>query len=198
MLAFIFSVAAQDGKQRGSVKAENIENIKIHNEEIGENFVLFRENLFKPNKQTTGQISQRWERNSSESDLRITEEETTNLEEPVGASCKQKWYRSGKKEKIEIDIIICSSEIEIDKTIEIFTKKMYSINFKQSATPLVGDVSWVAFYPDNESDSYSVMYLMANVFVRIYLNIKDENFDKSNFTINNIASNIESKILLEL
>ena len=116
---------------------------------------MFQENLFQPNKQATGQISQRWKRDTPVNDLKMINEETMDLGKSIGASCTQKWYRNEKKEKIEVDIIICLSENEIDEVIEIFTKKMYSLQFKQTEIPLAGDISWVANNLDNESDSYS-------------------------------------------
>ena len=121
-----------------------------------------------------------------------------DLGKSIGASCTQKWYRNEKKEKIEVDIIICLSENEIDEVIEIFTKKMYSLQFKQTEIPLAGDISWVANNLDNESDSYSIMFLKANVFVRIYVNLKDENVNELKVTVNNLAGSIETKILSEL
>ena len=198
VLIFVFSVGAQSGKLTGKVQAINIENIKIQDGEIGNNFLLFQENLFKPNMQETGQIRQCWKRESERSDLKMTEEETMDLGESVGASCTQKWYRSEKKEKIEVDIIICPSENEIDKTVETFTKKMYSLQFMRTDIPFAGDISWGANNLDNISDSYSVMYLKANVFVRIYVNLKDENINGLKATAKNLASNIENKILSEL
>lgn len=73
-MSFIFSIAAQDGKQREKVQPENIENIKIQEGEIGGNFILFQENLFQPNKQATGQISQRWKRDTPVNDLKMINE----------------------------------------------------------------------------------------------------------------------------
>ena len=128
----------------------------------------------------------------------MTEEKTMDIGDPIGASCTQKWYRSEKKEKIEIDIIICPTENEIDKTIETFTKKMYSIQFKQTKIPLAGDISCVANNFEHESDSNSIMFLMANVFVRIYVNLKEENVDELKVMVNNLTGNIETKILSEL
>ncbi len=197
-LSFILTIAAQDGKQREKVQPKNIENIKIHEGEIGDNFLLFQENLFKPNKQSTSQISQCWKRDTSVNDLKMINEETMDLGKSIGASCTQKWYRNEKKEKIEVDIIICPSDDEIDEAIEFFTKKMYSLQSKQTEIPLVSDISWVANNLDAESDSYSIMFLKANVFVRIYLNFKDENVNDLKVAVNNLAGNIETKILSEL
>lgn len=197
-LSFMFSIAAQDEKQGEKVRSENIENIKVQEGQIAGGFLLFQENLFKPNKQATGQIIQYWKRDTSVSDLKMIKEETLDLGKLIGASCTQKWYRNEKKEKMEVDIIICPSENELNKVIEIFTKKMYNLQFNQTYIPLAGDISWVAKDLDNESDSYSIMFLKANVFVRIYINLKDENVDKLKITVNNLVSNIESKILSEL
>jgi hypothetical protein len=197
-LIYIFSIAAQDEKQMKKVQAKNIENIKIQEGEIGGSFLLFQENLFKPNKQATGQISQRWKRDATGSDLKMIEEETMDLGVSSGASCTQKWYRNKKKEKIEVDIILCPSESEINKTIEVFTKKMYSLQFKQTDIPVAGETTWVANNPDPELDSYSIMFLKANVFVRIYVNLKDQNINELKVIAHNLASTIETKILTEL
>lgn len=197
-LTFIFSAAAQDDKQMKKVQTENIEKIKIQDREIMNNFLLFAENLFKPNEQATAQIRKYWKRDTAGSDLKLIEEETLELGESIGASCTQKWYRSEKKEKIEVDIILCPpSKIEIDKTIEVFTKKMYSIQFNQTNIPLVGEISWIANNPDTEIVSYVIMFLRANVFVRIYVSLKDKNVDELKATAINLANNIDTKILSE-
>jgi hypothetical protein len=198
VLIFVFSVAAQSWKLTGKVQAINIENIKIQDGEMRNNFLLFQENLFKPNMQATGQIRQCWKRESEGSDLKMTEEETMDLGESVGASCTQKWYRGEKKEKIEVDIIICPSENEIDKTVETFTRRMYSLHYIRADIPFAGDTSWVANNQDNESDSFSVMFLKANVFVRIYVNLKDEKNNGLEVTAKSLANNILNKILSEL
>ncbi len=195
ILALISLTEAQVGEELGKLKAEDIEKIKIQIGEIDGSFILFQENIFKPNKQASGQIIQRWTRDTIEDNLKIIEEETMDLGDSTGASCTQKWYRNNKKEKIEIDIIVCPTESEIEKTVEIFTKKMYSLQFNKTDTPFAGEITWVSNNPNPKLDSYSFMFLRANVFVRIYINLNVENSHELPVIANSLVKNIESKLL---
>jgi hypothetical protein len=198
ILRFIFPIAAQDIKQTEKIQPERIENIKILNEEIGDNFILYQEDILKPNNQAAGQIHQCLKRDFSIDKMKLVTVETMNFAGQIGSSCMQTWYRNGKKEKIEVDIILCPNDNEINKVIEIFTKKIYSIQFNQTEIPLVGDISWVADNFEDESDSYSIMYLKANVFVRIYVNMNNENKVNVKPFVNKLANKIETKILSNL
>lgn len=51
------------------------------------------------NEKDSGQISQRWKRDTIGSDLKMAEEIIIDSDEPTVACCTQKWFRSGKKRK---------------------------------------------------------------------------------------------------
>lgn len=75
---------------------------------------------------------------------------------------------------------------------------MYSLQFKQTDIPIAGETTWVANYPDGLSDSFSIMFIKANVFVRIYVNLKYQNVDELKVISNNLIRIIETKILSQL
>jgi hypothetical protein len=60
------------------------------------------------------------------------------------------------KDKVEIDVIVCNSKVEIDKTINLFTENMYSTQYEITAIPIVGEISWIPKRINPEQDSFSM------------------------------------------
>jgi hypothetical protein len=102
-----------------------------------------------------------------------------------------------KRRKLK-SVLICSSNKEIDKTVEDFTTKIYSQQFEVNSIPIVGEISWIPHNSDFNNSSYSIMFLRANVFARINANLKEQEIEDLKATVNNIASIIDTRILSEI
>lgn len=196
IILVVLTSCKKEKAEKSFINSDKLEYIKPHESEIPEGFLLFEEYLSKPGQQANIQIRQRWERDTIKNELNMTEEDSVFLDESHLAFCFQIWYRSNKKEKIEINIIICTSNSEIDKTVEDYTTKLFSQQFEINDVPIVGERSWI---PSGLNySSYSIMFLRANVFSRIYANLYDQDIEDLKVTVNNIASIIDTRILSEI
>lgn len=186
-----FSLFAQ------SVNSDKIENIKIQSFEIPSGFVLRQERLTKPGSSLNEQVNQFWRKGNGKQDLELINEDKHETSFSIGASSYQKWYReynSGEKDKIEIDIIICPSEKEINNTINYYTKEAFSTSFVVTEIPFVGEKSWMPNDIKQENNYYTVMFLKSNVFIRLFIRFKDKNLNELEQITKKIAKKIEYKI----
>jgi len=184
--------------EKSFVNTDKLEDIKIHEGEIPGGFILFYEYLMKPDVEASVQISQDWERDTIKNEMKMIEEDSVSLGESYVSFCYQTWYRSNRKEKIEINTFICSSDNETDKIVELYTTKMYVQLFEVTDVPLVGDRSWIPNNSGLKNSSYSIMFLRANVFARIYVHLKEPYNEDVKVTVNNIANIVDAKILSEI
>jgi hypothetical protein len=192
-LSVICSILAQ------SVKPDKIENLKMQPQDMPCEFLLHQERVAKPGISSDEQVYQFWRRGSKEQDLVLIEEAKQRFDNPVGASSFQKWYRgnkTGEKDKIEVDIIICMSDSEIEKTITYFTKEAFASPFYKTESPFAGEKSWMPKYEQPMRDNFTVMFLKFNVFARVYVRLKDKSADELQQMAENLAKIIENKIVL--
>jgi hypothetical protein len=66
------------------------------------NFLLYQEYILKHDEQAN--IQKRWIRDTLKNELKMIEEDSVFIDESHEDFCFQIWYRSNKKEKIEISI----------------------------------------------------------------------------------------------
>jgi len=192
-LSVICSILAQN------VRPDKIESLKMRPPDMPNEFLLNQERLAKPGVSSNEQVYQFWRRGSKEKDMVLIEEAKQKFDNPVGASSFQKWYRgnkTGEKDKIEIDIIICISDSEMENTITYFTKEAFAAQFHNTEIPFAGEKSWMPKYVHPRQDTYSVMFLKFNVFVRMYVRLKDKSVDELHQMTENLAKIIENKIVL--
>lgn len=182
-----------------NVKPDKIENLKMQPPDMPNEFVLHQERVAKPGASTDEQVCQFWRRDSKEQDLALIEEAKYKVNSSVGASSFQKWYRGdkiGEKDKIEIDIVICPSDKEMENTITHFTKEAFATQFISTEIPFVGEKSWILKDENPRGDSFSVMFLKFNVFVRVFVRLKDKDEDELQKMTEDLSKKIENKIVL--
>lgn len=196
-LTFVYSAIPQNAEFKKEINPINIDNIKIQDIDLIDNFVLFHERVIKPDKSGNNQIMQIWRKDSTNTSLKIVEETKQSIVNPVGSSCLQKWYREGKKEKIEINVIICTSESEMEKTINLFTNQMFASQYDSTETPIIGEKSWIPKSTTSQMDSYSLMFKASNVFVRIYINLNNYSLDEIIKISKLLARKVENNIIKE-
>jgi hypothetical protein len=180
------------------VKPDKIESLKIQTPEMPDGFVLYQERLLKPGESSNEQVSQLWRRDSVKQDLVLIEETKKIIDNPQIASSFQIWNpddKNGKKGKIEINIIICLTDSILENKINYYTKEAFASPFQCTEIPIVGDKSWIPEYPSQ--NSYSIMYLKFNVFVRVFVGLNNENADEIKKMTENLALKIENKIASE-
>ncbi len=115
----------------------------------------------------------------------------------VGANSFQKWYHKneyGSKGMIEINIIICTSDEDLENTITYYTKDAFVAQFKLATVPFIGEKSWSPYDNEIGEDCYTVMFCKSNVFVRLFLGIQDRKNDELAQTAFQISKKIETKI----
>jgi hypothetical protein len=122
----------------------------------------------------------------------------TMLEKPDTAytSSFQIWYSAIErpKNKIEVDIIICPGDEELDKTVTLFTKKLYSCVFKLDPSIRIGDNCWTADNYGN-NDSFVLLFTKYNVFIRVYGYLYPKENNNAKIFIESIAKKIEDHIV---
>lgn len=192
----------QKSLRAGYVKTKepyNIENIKVQPSDVPDGFMLRQEYVASVGASSNEQVSQFWRRDSEEQDLVLIEEKKQNFDHPVGASVIQKWYRGdlkGKRDKIEINILICPSDSEMEKTIRYYTREAYQVPFEYSEIPIAGENSWIPKFTYSGKDNFTVMFNKSNVFVRVYVRLKDTNEDELLRATKSILEVIENRIML--
>ncbi|NIA30190.1 MAG: T9SS type A sorting domain-containing protein [Actinobacteria bacterium] len=179
------------------INANKIDSLKTQQTDMPTGFILFQERIAKPGASPEEQIIQLWRRETNDQDLLLVEETVEKLDQPGGSSISQIWYRGDKneeKDKIEIEIVICFSQEEIEKTVTYFTTEAFSNQFEITASPFAGEKSWEPIIKNPNGDSFSVMFLRYNVFVRLYVRLENEK--ELQQASQELADKIDNKILL--
>lgn len=179
------------------VKPDRIENLKIQQNNIPHDFILRQERLIKPGQLSNEHIYLLWRRESLEKDLVQIKKVNRIFDKPSGASSYQTWYRDNKmgaKDKIEINIIICLLDSDMKRTIEYYTKEAFVSHFQNTEIPIVGDKSWIPESKNSGGNSFSIMFIKYNVFVRLYIRLMDMNKEEFEQVTETLAKTIEYKI----
>ena len=180
------------------VNTDKIDSLKIQQTDMPTGFILFQEKIAKPGASPEEQIIQLWRRESSDQDLLLVEETVEKLDQPGGSSISQIWYRGDKnekKDKIEIEIVICFSQEEMEKTVTYFTTEAFSDQFELMALPFAGSKSWEPIIKNPNGESFSVMFLRYNVFVRLYVRLRNATEKELEQISKQFADKIDNKIL---
>lgn len=173
------------------IDSKEINSIRIEQSDLPNGFELFQENISKPGDSPNTKEIQKKKRNHN-NEIILTKEYSDNTA-LIRGSCSQVWYRNGKKDKIEININVCASQQQFEETITNYTEKYYSTKFIVSNKLLLGDRNWI---PEQISPNDYVVFMFSldNVFVRIYVLIKNEDYDEvekiSLFLANKIKQNL--------
>jgi len=201
IIVFLSLISCEQSKSPLNTKEEffdpeKIDNLKIKQLDLPDGFVLYQERIAKLRASLINeQIYQFWQWDSTKQGLVLIEETINKYDRPVGASVFQTWYRGeqkGEKDKIEIDIIICTSLEEMEKTISDYTSKIYSIPFLITETPFAGERSWM---PSSQGEeSFSVMFARVNVFIRLHVNLQDKNQNELQQCSKELAEKLDNKI----
>lgn len=182
-----------------NLEPKKINTIKMQSSDMPNEFNLYQERIAMPGISNIEQIYQFWSRDSKMSDLELVEDTKKKFDNAVGASLFQKWYRGdekGKKDKIEINYVICISEKEMDDTITHFTKQKFATPHIISEITFAGDKSWVPVDVSAVGDTFSVMFVKSNVFIRLHVNLVDHDKNELKRIAKGIADNIEKNILM--
>lgn len=193
VLTSIHTIIAQ------KIGPDKIEDLRIRQNDVPNEFILHQERLTKLGTSTNEQIYQFWRRESLEKDFVLIEEEKRICDNLAGASSFQKWYRDNKtgvKDKIQIDIIICPSDSLVNRTIDFFTIEAFSSQFNITETPIAGERSWIPKFEHPRGDNFTIMFLKYNVFVRLFVILKDKNKKEVEQVTENIARSIENRIIM--
>jgi hypothetical protein len=194
----IYSLFARDEKPGKIIKPDKIDSLIVQILDMPNGFVLYSDHSVKPGESSNEQVSQLWRRDYVEQDLVLIKETKKIIDNPQITSSFQIWNpddKNGKKGKIEINIIICLTDSILENKINYYTKEAFASPFQCTEIPIVGDKSWIPEYPSQ--NSYSIMYLKFNVFVRVFVGLNNENADEIKKMTENLALKIENKIASE-
>jgi hypothetical protein len=181
------------------VLPNQIEYIKINHLFMPNNFQMVQEQETKPGSNSNERVYRFFRRNFEKEVLELTEENTKLFTNPSSASSFQKWYRvneTGRKDKIEIGIIICATEVDKENTIRHFTIEAYSVQFYNPVVPILGDKSWISTYQNPIQADCSLMFIKSNVFVRVFVSLENKNNDEIRQIAELLAQRIENNIKL--
>lgn len=179
------------------VKPANIDSLKLQQADVPNAFVLYQESLSKPGPSTGEAISQEWRRKTSEQELVLVEERKDKADYPVEGFVRQIWYRGekkGEKDKIEVVVIICATQEQMEKTISHFTTEAFAIPFRITESPFAGERSWTPVDENPRGDSFSVMFARSNVFVRLYVRLRGVSEEGLLQVAKGLGSKIDKKI----
>lgn len=173
----------------------NLTKITLDNTEIAEGFMVFFENLSMP-VSANEQVLKTWRRNSATNELELISEEKTAISSAVVASSMQNWFRvhSDKKDKIEIEIIICPTPEILAETIDYYTKDAFATPFVSSADPNVGERRWTPKNVDESDRSYVVMFCRHNVFIRVFSGLPDGSLKESQDMTKALCEELDNRI----
>lgn len=184
--------------QKGKIEIHKIEAIKLGSFETLKNFMLFQERISKPDSSNKTLSNQLIRMDMVKCQMVSVEETQVKSEGVIGSSCSQKWYRSDFKKKIEIDIIICSLGTEVDKTVAFYNKNRYAIQYTMEEISSVGEKSWIPKYSNPKQDSYSIIFVRANVIIRVYMTLKDKNREELIELLTDLTKELDKKILEQI
>lgn len=191
---FLF-VVANFALLDAQIKPGSIEALKISASDLPAGFELYREAIVKPENEVNAVKYTTYHINREGQKIETIKEEKIKITQPTGTCFSQIWIGdniNSKKEKIEIDMIICISKDELEKTIRYYTREAYAVQIDTTVTPLAGDISWVPAGPNEHT--FSCMFLKGNVFVRVYIYM--EHAEKSDLLrySNILVKKIEQRI----
>jgi len=169
----------------------------IDSAEMPTGFVMNQNILSMPGTAPNEQIYQYWRIDAKTNQLALLESNKKAVSTPISASSDQIWYRTntlGGKDKIEINRVICTSEPELLKTVNQFTKETYQAVFILSAVPFAGEKSWVPMDAQPTDDSFSLMFYKHNVFIRLYVRISNKDAIESQHITEMLAKQLVNNI----
>jgi methyl coenzyme M reductase subunit D len=181
-----------------NIEINKIEAIKIRTFQTLRDFKLFQERLSKPDSSNKVLSNQLYRMDIVKNKMVCVEEDQVKKEDVIGSSCSQKWYRSDFKEKIEIDIIICSLNTEVNKTIEFYIKNRYACQYTLEEITSVGEKSWIPKYSNPKHGSCSIIFVRSNVIIRVYMALKDTNTEEYIELLTDLAEELDKKILEQI
>jgi hypothetical protein len=188
-LTVIFSILAQ------KIKLDAIDNLRLLPHDMPYEYILHQERLTKPGTSPNEQVYQFWKRDFKTQNYILIEDTKNEISNSAGACSFQKWYceeQNREKGKIEIYIIICSSDSVMINTITHYTQKAYASKFLCNEIPTIGEKTWSPEYISQ--GSHTVMFIKFNVFVRIFVGSDKKNAYEIRTLTENLAKKIENKI----
>ena len=152
-------------------------SVKMPDSLVNTNYVVWEKSLFK-NKKLEPVALHKKEANR-----------------PVNAYCKQIWKDETQKGRVEVDIIVCQTQGDLNEVIKSYTQEKYTIQFRKTDEPIIGQQSWIPTSVEQEQQSPVVLFYVSNVFVRVASTIGVSEVNKSETLTRVLSTKIEEDIL---
>lgn len=175
----------------------DLPKLSLDSVQMPSGFFMGINRIIMPDSILSEQVYQEWKRDSKTNKLVLVKTEKYEVSTPISASSDQTWHRSnslGTKDIIEINEVICVSDEEMTNTINYYTKEAYAAVFIESDVPIAGEKSWVKKDEDILTETFSVMFVKHNVFIRLFVYQKDTDKDRLKQIIEELAKKIEDRI----